>query len=510
MTEKTQTQLSAGTLIHIGPIGQTRLDEYKASQFQKVVILEPERERAAQLIIGLSKDTNIKVFHGALAQHEGEGELLRWNLDQFCSIREATPMLTELLPGLRVISREPVPLISPSRLLDLIGASPLPLHLVVSFLGHEKDALLAWKATGLLDKTCFIEVRSMQEQLFENAETRDAIEQWLIQQGFSLSGCDESDPDWPIMQFGVNELALELNATKSTIAQLAEELSQQEAYVAEAQAAADQAAKRNAELQQALDTAQAEAQDKDARIAALESELTATASKAEQSGQQLAEREQALAEQQTRLAEVEAHLAARDATLAALKADLAEREAALAEARTAANEAGSRAANLQQALDTAQAEAQDKDARIAALESELTATASKAEWRRTRIGELEQLAKDLENRIADASHKAEKAHADLSVATRMQALLQTDLNDLRAQLEEAQEIRAAQEALLTKLTPRLQQAADQLRLLQLGQDEDSPAIKSAAVSLMGSEPAQTRASKRSRSRRGADAASTTY
>lgn len=268
--------------------------------------------------------------------------------------------------------------------------------------------------------------------------------------------------------------------------------------------------KQIAELTDLLD---ADRKHADARIAALESELAATTSKAEQSGQQLAEREQTLTEQQARLAEVEADLVARDATLAALKADLAGREAALAEARTAADEAGSRAADLQQALDTAraeaQAQAQEQDARIAALEEEFKAISDKAEWRRKRIGELEQVAKDLEDRIAEANHKTEKAHADLSVATRMQALLQTDLNDLRERLEKAQEIRAAQEALLTKLTPRLQQAADQLRLLQLGQNEDSPAIVSAAVSLMGSEPAQPRASKRSRSKRGADVASTT-
>jgi predicted nuclease with TOPRIM domain len=122
---------------------------------------------------------------------------------------------------------------------------------------------------------------------------------------------------------------------------------------------------------------------------------------------------------------------------------------------------------------------------------------------------LEKALSEKEALVATTEQQCQKAYADLGMATRMHALLQADLNDLRSRFESAQEIRVAQEALLAKLTPQLQQAADQLRRLQFDEDESNPLIISAAASLLGSEPSRSRGGKRSRSERGSDVSSTT-
>lgn len=63
--------------------------------------------------------------------------------------------------------------------------------------------------------------------------------------------------------------------------------------------------------------------------------------------------------------------------------------------------------------------------------------------------------------------------SDLALALRLQAIAQADLEDLRGKYRENQGIRASQEDLLRQLTPRLHQAAQQLRAI--APDLDDPA-----------------------------------
>ncbi|MCC5989156.1 MAG: hypothetical protein JJT95_15905 [Pararhodobacter sp.] len=134
----------------------------------------------------------------------------------------------------------------------------------------------------------------------------------------------------------------------------------------------------------------------------------------------------------------------------ALTAQLAERDAALKEA---------------------QAEAEKHCARVAELEGRL----SEAEMHKAR-------AQEMEAACAQAYKERDKAFADLGLAMRMQGLLQSDLDDLRERYRRSEETRAGQEELLRKLTPRLQDAAQQLRQLQLVAEPDvAPEIAAAAA-----------------------------
>lgn len=68
---------------------------------------------------------------------------------------------------------------------------------------------------------------------------------------------------------------------------------------------------------------------------------------------------------------------------------------------------------------------------------------------------------------ADTLAQLEQSKADLAVALRMQMLAQSDLRDLQARFREVSQARTAQQELLEKLTPRLQQAASQLQHMHL-------------------------------------------
>ncbi|MCC5969248.1 MAG: hypothetical protein JJU15_04815 [Pararhodobacter sp.] len=101
----------------------------------------------------------------------------------------------------------------------------------------------------------------------------------------------------------------------------------------------------------------------------------------------------------------------------------------------------------------------------------------------------------------------DKAMADLGLAMRMQGLLQTDLDDLRARFQQAEAVRKQQEELLRKLTPRLQEAAQQLRQLQLSESEgtDAERLTAKAATATRAKPRATTARKRTTRKKAADA-----
>lgn len=67
--------------------------------------------------------------------------------------------------------------------------------------------------------------------------------------------------------------------------------------------------------------------------------------------------------------------------------------------------------------------------------------------------------------------RLDQTQADQALQMRMQVMHKLDLDDLRTRYEKSEALRRQQEELLLKLTPRLAQAAEQLRHLQLSADD---------------------------------------
>lgn len=101
----------------------------------------------------------------------------------------------------------------------------------------------------------------------------------------------------------------------------------------------------------------------------------------------------------------------------------------------------------------------------------------------------------------------DKAMADLGLAMRMQGLLQTDLDDLRTRFQQTEAVRKQQEELLRKLTPRLQEAAQQLRQLQLAENAgtDAERLTAKTSTTTRAKPRATTARKRTTRKKAADA-----
>ncbi len=143
----------------------------------------------------------------------------------------------------------------------------------------------------------------------------------------------------------------------------------------------------------------------------------------------------------------------RDKSEAKLKAE----GAALAEARTQIETLEKRVRTLEEAQQTSQQNlAQTRET----LNKRNLALAERTE-------ELKAARAEAATPDRDTATQLEQSKADLAVALRMQMLAQSDLRDLQARFREVSQARAAQQALLEKLTPRLQQAAEHMQHMQL-------------------------------------------
>lgn len=81
------------------------------------------------------------------------------------------------------------------------------------------------------------------------------------------------------------------------------------------------------------------------------------------------------------------------------------------------------------------------------------------------------------NKELDAAKaKIDSLQSDLAIALRMQQKAQADIRELRGRYQETEQVRKTQSTLLQKLTPRLQQAAQQLQTLSLNGDV-APTLK---------------------------------
>jgi uncharacterized membrane protein YccC len=81
----------------------------------------------------------------------------------------------------------------------------------------------------------------------------------------------------------------------------------------------------------------------------------------------------------------------------------------------------------------------------------------------------------------EAQDVAASVRSDLAIALRMQALAQSDLRAVEERYKVAEQARSKQATLLQKLTPRLQQAAQQLQVMAQNDEaarlESEPATK---------------------------------
>ncbi len=239
---------------------------------------------------------------------------------------------------------------------------------------------------------------------------------------------------------GRAEAEQSLKETRTALDEARKQAEARQAELAEAQTA-------RATLESDLARAREEAA---AEIEKLRKDLDEAHAKAEAEAEKLRDE---LSRTTAQLKARETELSETAGKLKAEAAGRAEAEQSLKETRTALEEARKQA-------EARQAELAETEAARATLESDLARAREEAETQAARL-------KEQETACTQAYKERDKAFADLGLAMRMQGLMQSDLDDLRDRYRQSEETRATQEELLRKLTPRLQDAARQLRQLQL-------------------------------------------
>ncbi|KPP86154.1 MAG: Methyltransferase FkbM domain [Rhodobacteraceae bacterium HLUCCO07] len=344
----TDRDIPTSGLIVIGPpLADGALDDLLASAKGQVVLVEPDPSRALRL----RALEGVRVIDAAIGQKAGQNSLVQFNFPGLRSLFAPTAALKEALPGLREVGRMTVAVMTPAELAQELEDLTGPLALHVNAPGAEMTILEGLAAHGFLARVAHLQLRCGTVPMVEGAASRAVLQDWVLKQGFTLTGNSSDDPDWAELDFHVDLVARALDETR-------------------------------AELATSIETGK---------------------------------------KQQTQIAALEKDLSDSRAALKSREADLAK-------------------ANDER--DTARGQAENRSKRIA----------------------------ELENTVNKAQEDTQQAKSDLGVALRMQMLAQSDLQELQVRFREVEKARASQQALLEKLTPRLQQAAHQLQQLHLAEN----------------------------------------
>jgi predicted RNase H-like nuclease (RuvC/YqgF family) len=240
-----------------------------------------------------------------------------------------------------------------------------------------------------------------------------------------------------------------------------------------------------------LRTAVAERDADRARLAEQDREIDALTAARAAEAEATAERNRKIAGLETGLAEKAREIDALTAEVAGLRTAVAERDAdrarlaeqdreidALTAARAAEAEANAERNRKTAGLETGLAE---KAREIDALTAEVAGLRTAVAERDKRIDELDKSATEGWKVAREAQDVAASVRSDLSIALRMQALAQSDLRAVEERYKVAEQARSKQATLLQKLTPRLQQAAQQLQVMAQNDEaarlESEPATK---------------------------------
>ena len=270
-----------------------------------------------------------------------------------------------------------------------------------------------------------------------------------------------------------------LRDTEAARDQALADLARQEA---ETETLRQQAATREDELQ----AAQAEAKAAQAELGEVQTVNTSLRDEAEATRRQISENATGQAKTAAALADHERKIGALEAELKASAAQVHDLTTQLQSARTDCqalkaerDTAQGQTRAAQQGTKAAQ-EDRDRLARqLTETSTKLTGITGQMEAAKTRHEADLTAARDriqaIEKDLAASTTTTEQARRDLALAMRMQSMAQSDLRHLQDRYAQLQEVKQQQEALLRKLTPRLQEAAQYLHGLGSLPPKDSTA-----------------------------------
>ena len=454
------------TLIAVGLTEDDRLDDIFSRGADRIVLTEPDRDRADALTARFADSPPEVIVAAPVAGSESTpagATLQTFNFPGLRSLARPNEALHSLFPGLRAQALRQIDTLAVADFLRQLGEVTRPAHLHLDLPGQELALLQAWANRDEASLPDVIVVRSASEPMFHGGSDAAELGRWAEQNGYQLTACDDRDPDWPWLQFRIDRTARALAQAKEEIMARDRHISELETALTECRSRAESDAAVRIQLDRDRRTALERAAQHGTRIAHLEGSLKESRAKIDIDAARIATIEAAHQTEKEAVQQAR-ELAARRGTRAT------QLESALKESRDKIRAAEAQKAKLDEALDqsrsqleTAAAEKADLQAALEKSRAKKRAEADKKSAMKKRLAAAQRALKAAEENAEEQNDATEAMRADLGVALRMQTVLQSDLSSLRNRYKMVEASRAEQAALLQKLTPRLRQAAQELR-----------------------------------------------
>jgi len=413
-------------------------------RWEKAFWVDPFAE--AQRITAFDKALQHEQIDAVLSTESGDIELRKYSLPELYSLTSETSALKSLLPGLKATGTISVPAVTGEILASRLKDLREPFTVVIDSPGQEHVILTFLEASGLLQKVDTLYLRAGVEPFFEGAHAVEDLAHRLENQALSAGELyDDADPDWPVYQFKSDQRTRLVNDLRAQLDDLV--------------------------------------QARDAAVKARSKETESL--------------KQDLAKARTALAEAQEGLAERDETSARETQLIEERDKKIAqltqEAEARSKETESLTAELTARDEIISQNAQETDLRAKEVQ-QLTEERGAAQGK---IAQFEQAMKKLRNANRDQqalsaektsrlSYEVQQLRLDLRRATAVQETLQSEKDILRSSNKVIEEENQKLRQLLQQLTPKLREAAEQVRKIT------SPPQASSILNKKSTKPPKTK------------------
>lgn len=199
------------TIIHIGAGEGACLAEWLQGNAQRIVLVEPHPVLAERLRGAALGHSHVDVVEAAVAGKAGTGELLEYNLPQASGLHEPGE-LKKLFPGLRLLQRYPVTLVSPLWLFEeyCLEDKQAVIRLVLHAPGEEDAIIQALKQSDRLSRVSELRLSASTVPFRSDAPKIEQSLACLETYGFELVDHNTEDPDWQTWTLHLDPLKREL------------------------------------------------------------------------------------------------------------------------------------------------------------------------------------------------------------------------------------------------------------------------------------------------------------
>ena len=183
-------------VLHLGAGTGSDTYQYAAAGLDPIVLVEADPEAIAGLTLLARQFPAVQVVKAAVAGRSGAAEFHRSNFPDLSSLSAPTEALTQLFPGARTLSRDPVQALSPA---DVLRQCKLPGDgaglLVIETPGEALGILRALAEAGMLQQFPMLRLQEGLQPLYEGAPGLEDLQAGI--QGFGYRTTMESDPQDP-------------------------------------------------------------------------------------------------------------------------------------------------------------------------------------------------------------------------------------------------------------------------------------------------------------------------